>query len=196
MSRRHGTLVQWDDAKGYGFIAPDGEGARLFVHIRAFGLRRHRPIVGERLSYRAAQDAQGKWRAADVQALAPASTPADQGRDRGLELLLVPAFALLVLVSHLAWGLPQPLWSAFTGLSLATFLVYWMDKRASVKGRARVSERTLHALALAGGWPGALLAQHLLRHKTRKPAFLRFFWLTVCLNLLGFVLLFTPAYRG
>jgi uncharacterized membrane protein YsdA (DUF1294 family) len=42
-------------------------------------------------------------------------------------------------------------------------------------------------LALAGGWPGALLAQQLLRHKTSKPGFIAMFWFTVLINVVVFV---------
>ncbi len=77
------------------------------------------------------------------------------------------------------WG-----WLALIYLvaSLVTFGVYALDKRAAVHGKRRVSERTLHWLALVGGWPGALLAQRLLRHKTRKPFFRMMLWLTVGLH--------------
>jgi uncharacterized membrane protein YsdA (DUF1294 family) len=40
----------------------------------------------------------------------------------------------------------------------------------------------LHLFALAGGWPGALIAQRLLRHKTKKQSFQVVFWATVALN--------------
>lgn len=56
-------------------------------------------------------------------------------------------------------------------------------------GQWRISERTLHGLALAGGWPGALLAQRWLRHKTIKRSFRIQFWATVALNLAAFVAL-------
>lgn len=70
----------------------------------------------------------------------------------------------------------------FTTLSIITFVAYGYDKRASLRGDERVSERTLHLLALCGGWPGALAGQLMFRHKTRKTSFRVCFWLTVLLN--------------
>lgn len=197
MSRQTGTLTQWDDAKGYGFITPDGGGARLFVHVKAFGLRPHRPFVGERLSYREGSDAQGKRRALGVQGLATrAAPPPTARRDDSLVLLLVPAFAAWVLACHVLWGLPNWLWGAYSALSMATFILYALDKRAAARGEWRVAENTLHLLSLAGGWPGALLAQHTLRHKSAKAAFRRVYWATVALNLGAFVAVFTPLLKS
>ena len=88
---------------------------------------------------------------------------------------------------------PPPPWLAgwVLALSLLAFVVYAFDKRAArTPGARRTPERTLHLIALAGGWPGALLAQRVLRHKNRKPAFQRVFWLTVVASLaLGWVAL-------
>lgn len=67
---------------------------------------------------------------------------------------------------------------ACVALSVASYVLYAIDKRAARRSGQRVPERTLHLLALLGGWPGALLAQRVLRHKTAKPAFLVLFWLT------------------
>lgn len=190
-----GTLTQWDDAKGYGFITPDGGEVRLFVHIKAFGLRPHRPFVGERLSYREAVDAQGKRRASQVRGLA-SSAPPPRARDGGRVLLLIPAYACFVLACHLAWGIPNWFWGAYSAMSMATFIVYWLDKRAAQRGEWRVAEGTLHGLALACGWPGALLAQQLLRHKSAKARFRRLYWLTVAVNIVAFIALFTPLFRS
>lgn len=71
-----------------------------------------------------------------------------------------------------------------TILSLATFSAYGLDKRAARRpGVRRTPERTLHILALLGGWPGGLLAQRAFRHKRSKPRFMRVFWLTVALHM-------------
>jgi len=77
-------------------------------------------------------------------------------------------------------------------LSTLTFGVYWWDKRAAVAQARRVPESTLQALAVAGGWPGALLAQQWLRHKNRKPSFQWQFWLCVSANVLGAYALLQP----
>lgn len=222
-----GKVIQWDDAKGYGFIAPSAGGSKIFVHARAFGLRPRRPFVGERVSYEVGLDGQGKSRAIEVRSLEPRPAPAgpppaasgrrpagapgsgpagrssraassspragaSTGTASNAELWLIPLFASLVLLTHLAWPLPHALWGGYMAMSLATFIVYALDKRAARLGQWRVKESTLHGLAVLCGWPGALLAQHLLRHKSAKPSFRRLFWLSTALNILLFVLVFTP----
>lgn len=196
--RHTGILIQWDDSKGYGFVrSPSAQDAKLFVHIRDFELLTQRPQQGETFSYELGVDGQGKRRAVRVRRprlapAVPARRPSASARSGGL--LLIPGFAAAYLSCHLLWGLPPALWGAYMALSLATFIVYAGDKRAARLGHWRVREGTLHGLALAGGWPGALLAQQLLRHKSSKPAFRRQFWWTVLGNLLGFALLFTPLF--
>lgn len=64
-------------------------------------------------------------------------------------------------------------------MSLLTFAVYGLDKRAARRNDARVSERALHLLAATGGWPGAWLGQRVFRHKTRKQPFRTVFWVTL-----------------
>ncbi len=69
-------------------------------------------------------------------------------------------------------------------LSGVCFLMYALDKAAARAGRRRTPESTLLWLGLACGWPGGLLAQRWLRHKTAKPAFLWRFWMSVLVNVL------------
>lgn len=57
------------------------------------------------------------------------------------------------------------------GINLVTFAMFAWDKVRAIRGDWRVPEKTLLALALAGGTPGAFIAQQRLRHKTRKRPF-------------------------
>jgi uncharacterized membrane protein YsdA (DUF1294 family) len=66
--------------------------------------------------------------------------------------------------------------------STVCFIAYALDKSAARAGARRTPERTLLLLGLAGGWPGAVLAQQWLRHKTRKQPFQALFWLTVAVH--------------
>ena len=82
------------------------------------------------------------------------------------------ATALVAATSILlGWlGLPIP-YAFLAGINAVTMLLYGFDKRQAIAGGARVPELILHLTALAGGSPGALLAQILFRHKTRKFKF-------------------------
>lgn len=73
-------------------------------------------------------------------------------------------------------------------MSLITFVSYGIDKRAARKGTRRTRERTLHLMAVAGGWPGAFLGQRTFRHKTIKQPFRKIFWLTLTPPLLLLIL--------
>ncbi|WP_240919963.1 DUF1294 domain-containing protein [Paraglaciecola sp. 20A4] len=81
-------------------------------------------------------------------------------------------------------------------LSLSAYVFYKKDKVAAIKGNWRVPEQTLHLLALFGGWPGAIIAQQRLRHKTQKVPFRVIFWLTLVVNVGLLVSLHTQQIHG
>ncbi|MHA6326256.1 DUF1294 domain-containing protein [Roseivivax sp. CAU 1753] len=56
-------------------------------------------------------------------------------------------------------------------VNLLSWLLFFVDKRRSVRGDWRIPEKTLISVAVLGGWPAAKLAQRRLRHKTRKQPF-------------------------
>lgn len=101
-------------------------------------------------------------------------------------MLSATTFAALFLAAVAAfvqWAeLPAFVLWTYLAASAVTFVVYAVDKSAAADGRRRVRESTLHLLAWLGGWPGALLAQQLVRHKTQKVAFQIVFWLTVAVH--------------
>lgn len=75
-------------------------------------------------------------------------------------------------------------------VNMAAFLMFFADKRASLRGDWRTSEAALLAVALAGGSLGAKLGQRLLRHKTRKEPFRTRLNRVVALHLFTLVPLF------
>lgn len=59
----------------------------------------------------------------------------------------------------------------FLLLNVVTFCLFWWDKDAARNSGWRVSEARLLQFAFLGGSLGAVAAQRLLRHKTRKEPF-------------------------
>lgn len=95
-------------------------------------------------------------------------------------------FTVLYAYASLAWDMTQLVGAAYLVTSLTCFVAYAMDKSAARTQAWRTPESMLLVLGLVGGWPGAVLAQQWLRHKTSKRAFRWKFHLTVALNLAGF----------
>jgi uncharacterized membrane protein YsdA (DUF1294 family)/cold shock CspA family protein len=199
--RVEGTLTSWDDARGFGFLSPASGRGRVFVHITAFGRGTPRPRVGEAYAY--AVDRHGDRRPQAVRVSRTGTTwsppkprsPRPSRRGRAAVAAALVASAALVAValttggpgsSAGAPGTVSARWWAvglLVALNIGTAVAYAVDKRAARRGTRRVPERTLLVCGLVGGWPGAVLAQQLLRHKTGKPAFRRAFALTVAAHL-------------
>lgn len=60
---------------------------------------------------------------------------------------------------------------ALLAVNALTIYLFWYDKKQAVAGLRRIPEKTLLTLAAIGGSVGALLAQRVFRHKTRKQPF-------------------------
>lgn len=58
-------------------------------------------------------------------------------------------------------------------------LTYARDKLSALRGNWRVPESSLHLIEAAGGWPGAYVAQHTMRHKTIQQSYQVVYWLIV-----------------
>jgi uncharacterized membrane protein YsdA (DUF1294 family)/cold shock CspA family protein len=187
-----GNLKSWNDDRGFGFIEPARGGQEIFVHIKAFPSGTGRPTVGQALTFEVETGPNGKKRAHSVQypvRARVARPPRVEGPAPWTfpRLAAIPAFAGIYYYVSAQWTVrPFVLW-AYIGLSVLAFLAYALDKSAARHGRRRTPERSLHLLGLAGGWPGALLAQQLLRHKSAKPRFVAGFWGTVLVNVVAFV---------
>ncbi|HEY9380842.1 MAG TPA: DUF1294 domain-containing protein, partial [Burkholderiales bacterium] len=99
-----------------------------------------------------------------------------------IRLIFAAAFIVFVAALAFAGKLPFAVFGLYVVISIVVFIVYALDKSAARKNRRRIPENTLHLLALIGGWPGALVAQKLLHHKSSKQSFQAVFWVTVVLN--------------
>jgi uncharacterized membrane protein YsdA (DUF1294 family)/cold shock CspA family protein len=189
--RYQGKITEWKDDQGFGFITPNGGGQRVFLHIKSFSNRQQRPVGNELVSYELTRDAKGRPQAGSVALVGKRVPSAEQAGPGKAALMLPAAFLALVFGSALSGQLPIEVAGLYLAASVAAFLAYALDKSAARSGQWRTRESTLHLIGLAGGWPGALAAQRLLRHKSRKQSFQIVFWATVMLNCCALAWLFS-----
>jgi uncharacterized membrane protein YsdA (DUF1294 family)/cold shock CspA family protein len=182
----------WNADRGFGFVQrPDG--SDLFLHIRAFPRGAADPTVGHQVTYQVETQSDGKLRAAQARAADQEYVPPVRPTSPILGAAAILAFTAIYLLVELNWG-PVPLWVLFVylGVSVITFASYAIDKSAARLRQRRVAETSLILLGMFGGWPGAILAQQLLRHKTAKLSFRAVFWVSVLINVFVFVALNAP----
>lgn len=184
--RRQGKIAKWNDERGFGFISSSEGGDSVFVHISSLPRYDRRPSVNEAVSYTLAFDVHGRPQANDVRFIVGSSstTPRRQIPRSGISVPIAFAVSFLIALAALAAvGWLEMSWLAlYYGASIITYGCYSRDKTAAQNAGRRTPESTLHLMSLVGGWPGALIAQVLLRHKTRKPSFLIGYWFTVIVN--------------
>ncbi len=200
--RMTGELTTWNDERGFGFVAPSVGGPDVFVHISAFRDASLRPALGDDVGYELEFSPEGKPRASRAELVSRTAEPEQaqtrtwqrpaaltpSNRTGRLSYIAVLGFAAIFVLVWL-FVIPLPLWvpTLYVGMSIVTFIAYALDKRAAATASWRVAEGSLLALGLAGGWPGAIVAQQVFRHKTVKVSFQVVFWVTVVVNVIAFV---------
>lgn len=197
-------MVRWDAARGFGFIRSGQVTGDVFFHKRDFR-GKELPREGLQVSF---EDIHVGGKGPRAMAVQPLSAIASSGPARPMPGARLPKqnrrpqtnataapassplFFLMLLAAWIAvlgWGIAAnrlPLVAGPIALiwNLLTFFAYWLDKYAAQQGQWRTSEQTLHILELLGGWPGAWMAQRLLRHKSNKASFLATYRATVFLH--------------
>lgn len=82
----------------------------------------------------------------------------------------------------------------FVLFNLMTFLVFGYDKFLARTNRTRISEKTLLTLALMGGSVGAVFAQKIFRHKSRK--YRKTFWIILVVQFVTLEVLWFYSQRS
>jgi uncharacterized membrane protein YsdA (DUF1294 family)/cold shock CspA family protein len=184
MEREQGTLIHWDDDKGYGFLRSNNGKKETFLHIKSLPHYQRRPQIGDVLKYEVEVDENER-------------PIASSAKIKGLawsHFTFTWVFLSLLFGTYMYLAFRQilpfhPL-LIYVAVSLLTILAYSRDKRAAQRRLRRTPENRLHLLEALGGWPGALLAQIFYRHKGQKRSYQIVFWLIVAGHgLLWYILL-------
>ena len=180
--RSKGRLLNWNDAKAFGFIAPNDGSEHVFIHKTAFSNRSRIPRINDVITFSTTKDKQGRHCAANATFSGEVLIKKQPKSKSNFSIYLSLLFLTGIVVAFVLGRLPINLLFVYCIASMLTFFTYAFDKSKAKHGKWRTSENTLHILSLAGGWPGAAIAQQTLRHKSQKREFRITFWLTVMVN--------------
>lgn len=189
--RKKGVVFLWNKEKAFGFIEPKGGGKVIFAHISSFQNRKRTPVVGEEILYKLTTDKKGRPCASDIGYKGDSKVSRKPRKNIAIGLLVIPVYLswLLTDLSDHEFLMPLLFWHAL--VSAITYIAFAKDKRAAQKQEWRTPELVLHALSLFGGWPGAIVAQQSLRHKSAKKSFRMVLWVTIVLSISAVVALST-----
>jgi len=178
-----GKITSWNEGKGFGFITPNEGDKQIFVHIKAFNNRKKIPAINQVVTFTLSTDKQGRACAEKVTRAGEVLSKKTKKGSSSFAVFVPIIFTVFVGVSALTNNIEFLIFPFYLAISLFTFILYAVDKSAAKKGAWRTQESTLHLFSLAGGWPGAMIAQKTLRHKSIKQPFRAVFWVTVLLNM-------------
>ncbi len=200
----HGRVKFFDPVKKFGYITTDELNEDVFVHLS--DVRGQASLtIGQELTFDVINNHRGP--AARNVKLSHSASPLNsefRGRSQSIpNFSLTPRSAFrfyggvagFLIVTVVAIITPTlqipPLVAYLLSINAVTFLFFGYDKAIAGRGIVRVPEKILHALALAGGSPGALIAMKAFRHKTIKGSFQIWYWVIVAgqliaLSMLGF----------
>lgn len=200
MQLHEGIIKSWKVDKGFGFIKPHDDGKDIFIHIRDLQHFNYQPQQGDNVCYKVVADKDGKIRAYDAfikgqeisQQYRRKSFNKNQSQQQKTRREYRLGMPSILFIAAIPFGFSAvlikeqhnfiPLFVYFI-MSLITFIIYARDKTMAHKNEWRTSESTLHLLELLGGWPGALITQRVIRHKTKKTSFQITFWIIVIIHI-------------
>jgi uncharacterized membrane protein YsdA (DUF1294 family)/cold shock CspA family protein len=182
MNMQYGTISNWNEDKGFGFIVSTSGGKAIFTHINDYSKSHSKPFKGLEVQYIIANDAKGRMCAVKVIPLKGHKKRGKPIRQKYSSMLLLLGFTSITIFLFINNLMPLSLIALYTAMSSITFIIYAKDKSAARTDTWRTPERTLHTLSLFGGWPGATLAQSFLRHKSNKRTFKVTHWVTIAAN--------------
>lgn len=194
--RYQGRLHNWNDDKGFGFVTPNGGGDKAFVHIKAFERLSRRPVEGDIVTYEIARDAQGRLQANAIRFAGQTAKDENSAPSGKFGLFFAMLFCVAMAAGVFVQKMSPLVAAAYALMSVVAFFAYRNDKQAAESGQWRTPEATLHAIGLFCGWPGALLAQRVFRHKSRKREFQATFWGTVVVNTVALLFLNSASGRA
>ncbi len=188
--RKKGKIIKWNVDKGFGFIRPFDSKQDIFVHITKIQ-RKRTPNLGDVITYTQSADKNGRPCAVDAVLAGDKLIKKIKRKTKkgyiGFAVLYLLAYIGLSFSNHV----PVLLVILLLGFSLITYLMYAIDKTKAQNNHWRIPESTLQILSLAGGWPGALIAQQTLRHKSSKMSFIITLWAMVLLSIFGYLWIIT-----
>ncbi len=199
--KKEGTIIRWDDERGFGFVRSPDSTADVFLHVRDFRSRSGGPRQGMRITFEEIHMGGKGPRAVAAHPVGetaapppvprarrkPARAAATGGPSSGAWLILPLMLAHAGFVLWATWSRLMPWWVRFAwvGVNAGAFMAYWIDKYAAQQRFWRTPELQLHVWSLFGGWSGAWFAQQLLRHKSRKVDFRDTYFATVVAHCAG-----------
>jgi uncharacterized membrane protein YsdA (DUF1294 family)/cold shock CspA family protein len=193
--RYKGILIKWNVDKAFGFIQPNAGGADIFIHKSAIFNKKRAPQNNDIIAFSITKDKNGRRCASDATFSGEKLKKLQSKKNTSFSIYLPLLFLVVITAVYFVGQFPQKLLLSYFCLSMITFLAYAFDKSKAQRVAWRVKESRLHFFALIGGWPGAAIAQQLLRHKSQKRKFLMVFWFTVITNISLLIFLYLSAGR-